>query len=71
MANVIPKLVTIQMRTGFYTMEDYTAGFRIPLAIVHNKEQLAVLIENLTEAGRINHPGAKYVQYCIGIDYEE
>lgn len=71
MANVIPKLVTIQMRTGFYTMETYTTGRGLPLVIAHNKEQLAELIKNLTEAGRINNPGAKYVQYYIGIAYEE
>ena len=71
MANVIPKLVTIQMRTGFYTMEDYTTGRGFPYVIARSPEQLAVLIKNLTEAGRINNPGAEYVQYYIGIDYEE
>lgn len=71
MAMVIPKLVTIQMQTGFYTMEDCPTGGGLPRVIAHNKEELAVLIKNLTEAGRINNPGAKYVQYYIGIDYEE
>lgn len=71
MANVIPKLVTIQMRTGFYTMETCATGGGLPRVIAHNKEELSVLIKNLTEAGRINNPGAKYVQYYIGIAYEE
>lgn len=71
MANVIPKLVTIQMRTGFYTMEDYTTALGSPLVIARNKEQLAEIIKMLTEAGHINKPGAEYVQYYIGIDYEE
>lgn len=70
MANVIPKLVTIQMRTGFYTMETYL-GHGFPLIIARSPEQLADLIKNLTEAGRIDQPGAEYVKYYIGIDYEE
>ena len=71
MANVIPKLVTIHMPTGFYTMETYTTAQGLPLVIARSKEQLAELIKRLTEAGRINNPGAKYVQYYLGIDYEE
>lgn len=71
MAKVIPKLVTIHMPTGFYTMETYTAGSGLPYVIARSPEQLAELIKRLTEAGRVNNPGAKYVQYYIGIDYEE
>lgn len=71
MANVIPKLVTIHMPTGFYTMEDCPASPMLPRVIARSKGQLAELIKRLTEMGRINNPGAKYVQYYIGIDYEE